>query len=190
MKNIYRNKHGQFQSREQHDRTINRKIIIVLATVLLYCAFINVFAVSQWTIVREVEAHEKEQAEQSEEPALPTPLDVALAKIPHKSEETARRIAYLYEHAPTAEMADVLAKTAYCESMWTNVQSLVQQDYGQEKSYGIFQISVLHNDVTVEQALDPYYSIRWAIEHYDTTTWYGYDREADRCTNGLLEYWL
>lgn len=119
------------------------------------------------------------------------PVDRAIRDIPHETEETERRIAYMYAQAEKAGIdGDMLAHTAYCESMFYNIQSGVIEDGIQEKSYGLFQISVVHNDVTVAQAFDPYFSIDWAIAHWNTTTWYGYDRDTDTCTNTIAEYWL
>jgi hypothetical protein len=179
-----RKKNGQFQSWEQYDRNIKTVATIVITTLICYTAIVFNFGVSPRITVEQVHAQEVE-----EEPALPTPLEVALETIPHETEETARRITYLYEQA--GEYADVLAKIAWCESMWFNVQSQVQQDYGTELSFGIFQLSVIHHDITVEQALDPYFSIDYAIELYKKEgekPWYGY--RNGHCTNGLPEYWL
>lgn len=59
-----------------------------------------------------------------------------------------------------------LIKLAECESSLNPiVQSKYIQSYGQEKSFGLFQIHLkAHTDVTVEQAKDPEFNTEWAIE--------------------------
>lgn len=59
-----------------------------------------------------------------------------------------------------------LIALANCESSLNpTVQSKFKQSYGQERSFGLFQIHVqAHKSVTVEQAKDPVFNTEWAIE--------------------------
>jgi hypothetical protein len=195
MTHNIRDRHGRFQKREIRDRNITRRTAIVLTLLSVYASSIISFGVSPTITIERAEARQGEHVEEAEEPALSpqveheTPVEKAIRLIPHTQDETERRIRYLYERA--GEHADVLARIAYCESQWFSIQSGVQQDYGRELSFGIFQLSVLHHNITVEQALDPYFSIDYAIELYEKEgekPWYGY--RNGRCTNGLPEYWL
>lgn len=183
MSHRLRNKHGRFQSREQYDRNIKRNVKVFLTSALVYVSMVMMFGVDQYTITR-AQADDGEHVEVTE-PALPSAVDIALATIPHKTEETAKRIRYLYENAPS-DVADVIAKTIYCESMWQSVQSAIPG----EQSFGLAQIHLpSHPHITKEQAMDAYFAIDFAIKTYELDHWYGYDRKNDRCTNGLQKYW-
>lgn len=59
-----------------------------------------------------------------------------------------------------------LIALANCESSLNpTVQSKFKQSYGQEQSFGLFQIHLkAHKNVTVEQAKDPVFNAKWAIE--------------------------
>ena len=62
-----------------------------------------------------------------------------------------------------------------------------------EESYGIAQIHVpSHTGVTVDKAMDAYYSIDFLVKNWYTEQavadkmWYGYSRNVTKnCTNGL-----
>jgi hypothetical protein len=147
------------------------------------------------TFTEKVQAQETDITSE-EEPALSvqeTPVEKAIRLIPHTQDETERRIRYLYERA--GEHADVLARIIWCESRFLNVQSQVQQHYGQELSFGLAQIHLpSHPNVTKEQAMDAYFSIDYAIELYKkegARPWYGYSTKTSTCSykNGQ-EYWL
>lgn len=129
--------------------------------------------------VREVEAHEI------------TPLERALKEIPHKADETKEVITRIYTEAPKYELnPDWIAHTIYCESMFYNIQSGIVVEGVREPSYGLAQIHLpSHPEVTVEQALDPLFSVDWMMEHWSDEKWYGYDRTTDTCTNDIDEYW-
>ena len=121
-----------------------------------------------------------------------TKADIAVEQIPHETEETERRIRYLYEKAEERGIdADPVAHSIFCESMWYNIQSgHVYPDGTREDSWGLAQINLpSHPDVTREQAMDPYWAIDWKLDRWEDTKWYGYDRETDSCTNDIVEYW-
>jgi len=117
-----------------------------------------------------------------------TPADRAVRDIPHSSPTTTARIRLLY--AIGGELADEMARTIWCETQWYNVRSFAPYPDGRrEESYGLAQIHLPDHDVTVEQAMTPEFAFRWMLDNWDTAKWYGYDRESERCTNGVPEYW-
>ena len=117
-----------------------------------------------------------------------TPVERAIRDIPHKSPTTTARIRLLYEIG--GDKADEMARTIWCETQWLNVQSFAYYPDGtREQSFGLAQIHLPDHDVTVAQAMDPEFAFRWMLENWNTAKWYGYDREAERCTNGVQEYW-
>lgn len=68
--------------------------------------------------------------------------------------------------------------TIRCESGWDNVQSkhlqrqklpkgyVSQGDPLREQSFGVVQINLPSNDVTLEQALDPYWSVKFMAREW------------------------
>lgn len=105
------------------------------------------------------------------------------------TDETRKRIAYLYEKATAAGVPFKDAvKTVYCESMWISQKSVLP-----EESYGLAQIHLpSHKNVTKEQAMDAYFAIDFLVEHWFTDQatadkmWFGYSRMTGMCTNGLI----
>ena len=85
----------------------------------------------------------------------------------------------------TGDKAYGMKRTIFCESHYWNVQSNVINKYGQrEDSWGLAQINLYWNDsVTKSQALDIEFAIKWMSDHWDTTKWYGWDREKDICNS-------
>ena len=59
---------------------------------------------------------------------------------------------------------DYLVPLINCESEFQNIQSNIVTNGVREESYGIAQINLPSHDVTKEQALDPYFSIRWTVK--------------------------
>jgi hypothetical protein len=117
----------------------------------------------------------------------------ALAEIPHKTETTKNLIKYLFEYAQNTDVdPEEVARTIYCESMWYNIPSGYTNSEGiQEDSHGLAQIHLpSHPDISIEQAYDPYFAIRFMVDHWHTVKWYGYDRELETCTNPIKGYWL
>ena len=120
------------------------------------------------------------------------------------TDETKKRIKYLHEKATEKGVSfDKLMHVAWCESMFYSQQSQLTYDFTdaslgiykgqQERSFGIFQLSVPHHNITPEQALDAYFSIDYAIEIVKSTgfrAWYGYAENTDTCASGVAEYWL
>jgi hypothetical protein len=82
----------------------------------------------------------------------------------------------------TGTKAIIMKKTLYCESGYKNVQSNVIKKGEREISYGIAQIHLgFHPQVSLEQALDPDYSIHFMADNLGKVKWYGYLIKEDRC---------
>lgn len=83
----------------------------------------------------------------------------------------------------TGTKAIEMKKTIYCESHYYNVQSNVINRYGQrEDSWGIAQINLYWNpSVSLTNALDPEFAIKWMSDNWGHTKWYGWNRESDSC---------
>ena len=103
------------------------------------------------------------------------------------TEETKKRINYLYERATEASVPFYDAvETIFCESMWYNIQSGVVQNGVRENSWGLAQIHLdSHSEITKEQALDAYFAIDFMVQKWNDVKWYGFDRNTSQCTNGL-----
>lgn len=103
------------------------------------------------------------------------------------TEETKKRINYLYERATEHSVPFYDAvETIYCESMWYSIQSGVVKNGVRENSWGLAQIHLdSHSEITKEQALDAYFAIDFMVERWNDVKWYGYDRNTSQCTNGL-----
>jgi len=110
------------------------------------------------------------------------------------SDETKKRIKYLYEKATEAGVPfEDAVKTIYCESRWTSTQSAVSNGEWREPSFGLAQIHLpSHPSVSKEEALDAYFSIDFLVDHWNTPQavadkmWFGYSRNGTKnCTNGL-----
>jgi len=192
--NYKRNKNGTFKSRsqwrkQQERKTLEGKYRLTMTLTSLVFALILGFAVQSDTYTIE-----NTHVAQAFSPNLcelnyidcgvkeESKVEKAIREIPHESVETENRIKYLYENA--GDNADAMAHTIYCESMWNSIKSHLP-----EESYGIAQIHIPSHDVTIAQALDPYFSIDFMIANWSDDIWYGFDRDTDSCTNGLPEYW-
>jgi hypothetical protein len=144
----------------------------------------------------------EEEIINEEIPSLATinydPADDAIADLSRAlghdvTDETKRRVRYLFEKAEEAHIAPLaMVRTIYCESMWYSIQSGARYPDGtQEQSFGLAQIHLpSHPDVSREEALNAYFAIDWMIAHWDLDIWYGYDRKTQRCTNSIHSYWL
>lgn len=82
--------------------------------------------------------------------------------------------------------AYILGRIAWCETNNRNIQSLIIDRNGQqENSWGYFQIHLdSHPEVSVGEALDPYYAADWAavrVKRGEIWRWYGYNSALDRC---------
>jgi len=121
------------------------------------------------------------------------PVEKALKEIPHKTAKTAELIKYLYDYAEGTDVnPEIVSRTIYCESMWYNIKSGYFNEQGiQEESYGLSQIHLPnHPHITKEQALDPYFALRFIVDRWHDVKWYGYDREREVCTNSIKGYWI
>lgn len=153
-----------------------------------------------YTFAQEVEASEENTMSEEELCSLDSvvckdeePVIKALQEVPHKTETTANLIKYLFEYTEGTDVdPEIVARTIYCESMWYNIPSGYINDEGiQEDSHGLAQIHLpSHPDISIEQAYDPYFAIRFIVDHWHTVAWYGYDREAETCTNPIKGYWI
>lgn len=77
-----------------------------------------------------------------------------------------------------------LYMTLYCESKLQPKQSDFVKNGIRENSWGIAQINLTyHPEVTKAEALDENFSILWAVQHWYTARWYGYNRQTGKCNN-------
>lgn len=75
-----------------------------------------------------------------------------------------------------------LRRTAECESKLAPVQSNVIKNGKRENSWGIFQINLdIHPDITRAQAMNEDFAVSWAAAHFNTVTWFAYNRKTDTC---------
>lgn len=120
------------------------------------------------------------------------PLQKDLTSIPHETQLTANLIKYLHKYSEGKDVdPEIVSRTIYCESMWYNIQSGYVNEAGiREDSWGLAQIHLpSHPSISREEALDPYFSIRFIVDRWHDTVWYGYDREEETCTNSIIGYW-
>ena len=193
-----RKTNGQFRSKRNSERLFTFHISLVV--LLLTSPFAVGFAVKEDVI--EWSRPHVQKAEASTTPEVleiieivPTPVEKAIKEIPHESKITTDVIAYLYKRADEAGLdGDKIAHTIYCESMFYSIQSGIVKNGVQEPSYGIAQIHIpSHPDVTVEEAMNPYFAVDFIINHWADDAgqgiWHGYNRTNDECTNTIVEYW-
>ena len=83
----------------------------------------------------------------------------------------------------TGTKAYQMLRTIECESHYKNIQSLIVKNGVREDSWGIAQINLYWNDVSKEQALDPYYSINFMSDNWENIKWYGYIKSIDSCNS-------
>lgn len=82
----------------------------------------------------------------------------------------------------TGTKATIMKKTIYCESGYKNIQSNVVKKGIRENSWGVSQIHLgYHPQVSLEQALDPEFSIKFMSDNYGKVKWYGYVAKTDSC---------
>ena len=118
-------------------------------------------------------------------------IQKAIQDIPHDTVETENRIRYLYEYADGKDVnPDDVAKTIYCESMWSCTQSNIVKNGVREPSFCLSQIHApSHPEMSMEQLQDPYFNIRYIVDNYYNDRWFGFNRESDSCSSGVPEYW-
>lgn len=200
MKYNYRNHNGKFITKRSHERALLHKFYITLSLVAVGIA-IGLIAEARNIeyVAPPAEDHGQNMMEPEQlcslqavmcemEQPLTTAVDAISEAIGHRvTDETVRRVTYLYEKATEAGVPFYDAvKTIYCESMWIS-----QKSHLPEESYGIAQVHVPSHKVSPETALDAYWSIDFLIEHWYTAQavadnmWYGYSRSTGSCTNGL-----
>ena len=176
---------GQFRSQKNSDRLLafHTSIVLFILCIPLSVAINIPQSVTTYEAphieVRHVDAQE------------PSKVEKALRDIPHTSSTTDKVIRYLYEQADKHGIdGDQMAHTIYCESMFYSIQSGVVRNGVREPSYGLAQIHLpSHKNITKAQAMDPYFAVDFMVKTWDTTKWYGYDREKDQCNNTIKEYW-
>lgn len=193
---MHRYRNGRFKSKRFVE--LERKVRLYTTMVTLTMALIFGFALQPWTATyhntletKIVKAQEEEIETERIQPVYSDRVQRAIEMIPHETEETERRIQYLYEYAEGKEVnPDTVAKTIYCESMWHCVQSAVVKDGVREESYCLAQIHApSHPEITWDELQDPYFNIRYIVDNFYNDVWYGYDRDTDTCSSGVPEYW-
>jgi hypothetical protein len=193
----YRRRNGRFITKEEARaiRLFPLRLALVSSTIIAVICFSLYPDRIDW--VRSAEARESTtdlcglatvvcdgEAQQEVEKAISAVSEALKREV---TDETKKRIEYLHEKATEKSVPffDAVA-TVYCESQWQAVQSMIVKNGVRENSWGIFQISLEHHNITREQAMDAYFSIDWAMDNWNDATWYGYDRtETKDCTNGL-----
>ena len=192
-----RKSNGQFRSKKNSERLFTFHVSLVVVYLIAPFALGLAFREDTFTLerphVQTVEASTTPEVLEIIE-ILPTKVEQALSDIPHESSTTDDVIRYLYKRADEAGLdGDAIAHTIYCESMYYNTQSSIVRNGVREPSYGIAQIHLpSHTDVTVEEAMNPYFAVDFIINHWNATEkgiWHGYDRASDSCTNTINEYW-
>lgn len=95
------------------------------------------------------------------------------------TEKEVEKIISLYA---TGTKAYQMKRTVFCESGYKNIQSNIVKNGIREDSWGIAQINLYWNtNITKSQALDPYFSIKFMSDNWNTVKWYGLDRNTDTC---------
>lgn len=195
-----RYKNGRYKSKRDYEiecKTRNYTIMFIFTTALLLGVNLQPWTATYYNpLYYTANAQEIVQEEEpaSTEPVAPVYSDKvqqAIDEIPHETEETERRISYLYDYAEGKNVdPDLVARTIYCESMWNCVQSGIVKNGKQEESYCLAQIHApSHPELTMEQLQDPYFNIRYIVDNFYNDVWYGYDRKTDTCSSGVPEYW-
>ncbi len=198
MKN-YRNHKGEFITKRQHEARLLRKLYVALTGLGIAVVFGIVGSATHT-----VEYHAPHAEASAPVPdwdicglnavicEQEKPIDTAVTAISeaigHRvTDETVRRVTYLYEKATEAGVPfNDAVKTIWCESMWIS-----QKSHLPEESYGLSQVHIPSHKVSPETALDAYWSIDFLVEHWYTkqavadNMWYGYSRATGSCTNGL-----
>ena len=73
-------------------------------------------------------------------------------------------------------------RTIECESKFKNIQSQVFKNGKQELSYGLSQIHLPSwPKVSKAEALNESFAIHFMAKHWNTATWYAYNRIKDKC---------
>lgn len=203
MKNKKQRRHynGRYLSQKEWERREFRKLkmigwYFVAMFAVWYIAEHNTIVVDVPEVVHEAQASGVDEnlcglqsvVCEDEQPVVEAIKAVSDALGREVTDETKKRIAYLYEKATAAGVPFKDAvKTVYCESMWTNTQSAIVKNGVQEPSYGLAQIHIpSHRGITREEAMDAYFAIDFMVDNWQNVAWYGYDRATGACTNGLI----
>ena len=191
-----RYKNGQYKSKRVAQ--LERNVRLFIGFVPISFALLVGFCIQPYKITIErpvVQAQEIQQEEIISEPEEDDISNDAISALSsglgrEVTEETKNRVKFLFEKAEEYGIDPLpVMHTIWCESMFYNIQSGVVKNGIQEPSYGLLQIHLpSHKSVTKEQALDPYFSIEWAMQNWEGTAWYGYNRDTDSCTNGFVKY--
>lgn len=82
----------------------------------------------------------------------------------------------------TGTKAYQMKRTIYCECQNRNIQSNIVKNGIRENSWGLSQIHIpSHPQVSIEQALDPEFAIKFMSDNWGKVKWYGYITEKDAC---------
>lgn len=196
----YRNYKGQYQTKKQHEERILRRFYTYVA---LLCVMIVVGIIAGTNPVEYIAPHAEAHEDvvvpdwdicdlhtvicEQEEPVQEAIHAVSEALGHDVTDETKKRINYLYERATDAGVPfEDAVRTIWCESQWMCVQSAVVKNGVREPSFCLSQIHApSHPDITDAQLWDPYFNIDFLVENWANTKWYGMDRDSKTCTNGL-----
>jgi hypothetical protein len=194
---MYRHKNGKFQSKRSYlqelaDKKLAAKLRLSMTLILMFF-FTSLGYFTQSDVLhyqRTAQAFESQtdlcQLEvvvcDDEQPVEEAAAAIGAALNKQVTEETRKRLQYLYDKATAAGVPFKDAvKTIYCESRWYSVKSALP-----EESYGLSQIHLpSHRGVAKEQALDAYFAIDFLVERWNDTKWYAYDRATGQCANDL-----
>lgn len=194
-----RHTNGRYKSKRDYEIEIKTRNYTLMITFIIVTAFSIAF--HPWTgTYQSINIETKTaNAQEVEEPASTEPVEPssevtqAIEALNNAigrevTDETKKRVQYLYDRSVEKEVPFFDAvKTIYCESGW-----IAQKSHLPEESYGIAQIHVpSHKGVTIEQAIDAYFSIDFMVNHWHTpqavkgSMWYAYSRTTGKCTNGV-----
>jgi sarcosine oxidase delta subunit len=205
-----RHRNGRIKSKRDYEIECKTRNYTLMITFLIVAFFSITF--TPWTgtyhnIDIDTKTANAQEIVQEEEPASTEPVytdkvQQAINEIPHTSSTTEKWISYIYEQSEKEGVdGDTMLHIAWCESQFRNIQSNCIYDFTdakigiyageQEKSYGIFMFSTPHHPMTVQQALDPYYSTDRAISFVKNGDfiWWGYSPKNDNCLSGVKPYW-
>lgn len=194
----YRNNKGRYITKKQHEKRILFPFK-VYATAFILMIAIGIIAETnavEYVAPHFIETHtaeahtmtEQELCElhvvecEDEEPVQRAISAVSEALGREVTDETKKRIKYLYERATehSVPFYDAVS-TVFCESMWISQKSLLP-----EESYGLAQIHLpSHPNISREQAMDAYFALDFLVENWAGVAWFGYDRDTGDCANNL-----
>lgn len=195
-----RHRNGRIKSKRDYEiecKTRNYTLMITFFTTLVFSIAFHPWTGTYQSLNIETKTANAQEIQEEIEPASIEPVysdkvQQAINEIPHTSSTTEAWIAYLYTEAPKHDVdPDEVARTIWCESSWYNIQSgYIYPNGSREDSWGVLQVNLpSHKNITREQALDPYFSIDWALDNWEGEKWYGLSRSSQKCTNGVKMYW-